>query len=91
MKTHLTVVLSFLLFSTYSFSQLVTPSDRVTSRLNVRDMPSGNVIGSLEPGETAPLITDTIPYWYMILFNTDTAYVHKASTLRSCAKNFTIE
>jgi len=78
MKTHLTVVLSFLLLSTYSFSQLVTPSDRVISRLNVRDMPSGNMIGSLEPGETAPLITDTIPYWYMILYNANTGYVHKS-------------
>ena len=77
MKTHL-ILLALLLFSNFSFSQLVTPNDRVSSRLNVRDMPSGNVIGSLEPGETAPLITDTVPYWYMILYNADTGYVHKA-------------
>jgi endonuclease/exonuclease/phosphatase family metal-dependent hydrolase len=77
------IILSFLfvciLTISVSFAQSVTPNDRVSSSLNVRDMPSGTVIGSLEIGETALLITDTIPYWYMILYEgTDTGYVHKA-------------
>ncbi|MEE4257048.1 MAG: endonuclease/exonuclease/phosphatase family protein, partial [Bacteroidales bacterium] len=78
MKTRLLLFIAFLLFSALTYAQNVTPNNRVHTHLNVRDMPSGNVIGNLEPGETAPLLTDTVPYWYMILYNADTGYVHKS-------------
>jgi endonuclease/exonuclease/phosphatase family metal-dependent hydrolase len=29
-------------------------------------------------GETAPLLSDQVPYWYMIEYNSDTGYVHKS-------------
>lgn len=79
MKTFSFLLVFFLSFS-FAFSQLVTPNDRVSSRLNVRDLPSsaGNIIGSLEPGESAALLSETVPYYYQILFSgVDTAYVHK--------------
>ncbi len=79
MKIILLSLFVCIFFISVSFAQSVTPNDRVSSSLNVRDMPSGAVIGSLEIGEAALLITDTIPYWYMILYEgTDTGYVHKA-------------
>jgi endonuclease/exonuclease/phosphatase family metal-dependent hydrolase len=31
----------------------------------------------MAPGESAPLLSDELPYWYMISFNADTGYVHK--------------
>jgi len=77
-------ILPFFLISVFSFSitfsQQVTPNERVQTSLNVRDVPSsaGNVIGSLLPGETATLIADTIPYWYQIAYDQDTGYIHKA-------------
>jgi len=78
MKSRMFMLPAFLLFSAFAISQSVTPNHRVSSYLNVRNLPSGNVIGNLQPGETASLITDTVPYWYMILYNADTGYVHKA-------------
>ncbi len=80
MKTILSLILLFYFFSFISLSQNIRPNDRVISHLNVRDLPSsaGTVIGSLEPGETAMLITDTIPFWYEIRYDQDTGYVHKA-------------
>jgi len=78
MKIILSSLFICLLFISVSIAQSVSPNDRVSTRLNVRDIPSGIVVGSLEKGETALLITDTIPYWYMILYGeTDTGYVHK--------------
>ena len=78
MKTVISFFFGFLVFVPFTFSQLVTPNHRVSSRLNVRDMPGGNIIGSLEPGESAPLITDAIASYYKILYEgTDTGYVHK--------------
>lgn len=80
MKTITSFLLVFFFFVSFAFSQLVTPSHRVHTRLNVRDLPSsaGQIIGSLEPGETVPLLSENVPYWYMILFQSDTAYVHKS-------------
>lgn len=78
MKTFLSSLFILFVFVSASVAQSVTPNDRVSSHLNVRDLPSGTVIGSLEIGETALLITDTIPYWYQIFFEgVDTGYVHK--------------
>ena len=81
MKTLISSFFLFFILISLSVAQSVSPGERVSSRLNVRDLPSsdGTVIGSLEPGETALLITDTIPYWYQILYDgLDTGYVHKA-------------
>ncbi|NQT77517.1 MAG: endonuclease/exonuclease/phosphatase family protein [Bacteroidetes bacterium] len=80
MKTTVSFLLAFFLFVSFAFSQLVSPNNRVHTRLNVRDMPSsaGQIIGSLAPGEAAPLITDTVSHYYQILFEgSDQAYVHK--------------
>ncbi len=80
MKAILSFLFIFFLIVSVSHSQQVTPNERVQSRLNVRDMPSaaGNVLGTLDPGETALLLTDTIPYWYQIHYDDqDTGYVHK--------------
>ena len=58
----------------------VTPSDRVASRLNVREQPSTDspIVGKLVPGETATLI-DSPARWYRIrLDNGALGYVSKA-------------
>lgn len=58
----------------------VTPSDRVTTRLNVREEPSTDsaIIGKLAPGETASLI-DSAARWYHVRLDDGTpGYVSKA-------------
>lgn len=83
MKTILSFLFIIFVLTFSAFSQKVVPNDRVQTRVNVRDMPStsGMVIGSLEIGESAVLITDTIPYWYQAIISTgDTGYVSKAWT-----------
>jgi len=61
----------------------VTPSDRVTDPINVRDQPTSKgseVIGALRPGEQADLL-ETIPRWYMVQLADGTeGYVSKAWT-----------
>ena len=46
---------------------VITPSDRVATRLNVREEPRGDsvIVGKLEKNETAELI-EAVPYWYKI-------------------------
>ncbi len=59
---------------------VITPSDRVETRLNVREEPAAGspVVGKLERNETADLL-DSIPYWYHVrLFNGVEGYVAKA-------------
>ncbi|MCO6414079.1 MAG: SH3 domain-containing protein [Thiogranum sp.] len=45
----------------------MTPSDRVTTRLNVRSEPSASteVVGKLHPGEDA-LFLEAVPHWYKV-------------------------
>jgi len=70
------------LFSQVAWADLVVPSDRVETRLRVRDDPSGSsaVVGHLEPGESAQLDPDeTVPSWYAVVLEDGTpGYVSKA-------------
>lgn len=71
-----------LLLSPPALADKVTPSDRVTSYVNVREGPSGNaaVVSQLRPGETAELIA-SVPSWYKIRLADGTeGFVHKAWT-----------
>lgn len=58
----------------------VTPSDRVTTRLNVREHPTTDsaIVGKIVPGETATLI-DSTTRWYQVRLDDGTpGYVSKA-------------
>lgn len=58
----------------------ITPSERVTTRLNVREEPStdSTIVGNLAPGETAILI-DSAVRWYQVRLDDGTlGYVSKA-------------
>lgn len=73
-------VLFLALCVTVVHAEDVTPSDRVTSRLNVREEPSTDslIVGKLEPGETATLV-DSAARWYRVrLDNGALGYVSKA-------------
>ena len=69
MHLRITVILiGLLIWASQSFGATVTPSDRVTTRLNVRDRPStatGIIVGKLLPGEDA-LFLESVPRWYKI-------------------------
>jgi competence protein ComEC len=75
-----------LLLSKSSFAAIVTPSHRVTTRVNVREFPStqdSNIVGKLKVGEEALLI-DNEPRWYKVrLSNGVEGFVSKAWTTLS--------
>jgi len=54
-------------FLNHAYGALVTPSERVTSRLNVRAGPDTNdtIVGQLQPGENAAYVA-SVPFWYEI-------------------------
>ncbi len=58
------LVLSFLL-TLFSVADVVIPSDRVTTGLNVRDVVTGDIIGYVPKGVTAKYIS-SIPSYYII-------------------------
>jgi hypothetical protein len=63
-----------------AWSDQVTPSERVTSHLNVRLEPSGAsaVVGALQPGEAAAF-ERSVPFWYEVMLPDGTrGYVSKA-------------
>ncbi|HSP88171.1 MAG TPA: SH3 domain-containing protein [Ignavibacteriaceae bacterium] len=67
------------------FAQKVTPADRVTEKVTVRQNPDtqSGVAGFLFKGETADLLED-VPYWYKIKLNSQViGYVSKAWTTLS--------
>ncbi|NQZ62558.1 SH3 domain-containing protein [Crocosphaera sp.] len=58
----------FLLFITFLLpaeEYLVTPTSRIITKLNVRDLPNGQIIGELHRGEYSELI-EKIPFWYKV-------------------------
>jgi endonuclease/exonuclease/phosphatase family metal-dependent hydrolase len=60
----------------------VTPSDRVTSHVNVRQLPTSesSIVGTLGVGENAQLL-DSVPYWHKISLTDGTeGFVSKAWT-----------
>ena len=61
------ILVGFLLWATQGYGAVVTPSDRVTSRLNVRDGPSTttSIVGKLLPGKEA-LFLESVPHWYKV-------------------------
>lgn len=70
----------FLLSSSLSLADQITPNNRVHSRLNVRSGPSrdGDIVATLEPGQTAQLIA-SVPYWYQVTLDNGIAgFVSKA-------------
>jgi hypothetical protein len=85
MHWRITIILvSLLLCSNQGFGAVVTPSDRVTTRLNVRDGPSTTtaIVGKLQPGEDA-LFLESIPRWYKIqLDNGQEGFVSKSWSIK---------
>lgn len=85
MRRFLLIVAGLFLFSDLlsqsSIAQdRVSPSDRVSTRLNVRSQPDARsaIIGSLQPGQSAILL-EAIPNWYRIrLQDSREGYVSKA-------------
>jgi len=76
----LTLLLVFGLVLGSEARTVIAPSDRVETRLNVREEPVAGspIVGKLEVNETADLI-ESIPYWYHVrLYNGVEAYVSKA-------------
>jgi hypothetical protein len=76
------VVFALLILAPAATATLVTPSDRVTTRLNVREFPSPDsaAVGKLEKGETAELV-ESVPRWYQIrLHNGVIGFVSKSWT-----------
>ena len=70
----------FFLSGLPAYADLVVPSSRVTSHLNVRQQPDVNspVVGILSPGETAEL-AGSVPHWYKLTLNNGTqGFVSKA-------------
>ena len=70
----------FILIGSTARADKVTPSNRVSNYLNVREQPDVNsaIIGTLPTGQSAELI-ESIPYWYRIkLIDGSTGYVSKA-------------
>jgi hypothetical protein len=62
------VAVAVLVLGRPTFAQdLVVPSERVTSFVNIRSRPSASApeIGRLEPGESPPLVPD-VPRWYEV-------------------------
>lgn len=58
----------------------ITPSERVTTRLNVREEPStdSTIVGNLAPGETAILIDSAVRWYQVRLEDGSLGYVSKA-------------
>jgi len=74
------LLLTLLLISIPANAEQVTPSDRVTTHVNVREQPSSqsNIVGTLNINETAELL-ESVPYWHRIRLSNDTVgYVSKA-------------
>ncbi|AFU97810.1 endonuclease/exonuclease/phosphatase family protein [Simiduia agarivorans] len=59
------VLLGWLLVVQGVWADVITPSDRVTTGLNVRALASDTVIAALAPGESATYVA-TIPQYYVI-------------------------
>ena len=47
------------------------------SKLNVRSMPNGEIVGELEPGEEVKIITMINDGWALIMFKDEPAYVNR--------------
>ena len=47
------------------------------SKLNVRNMPNGEIVGELEPGEEVKIITMINDGWALIMFKDEPAYVNR--------------
>lgn len=66
----------------------ITPADRVSSRLNVREEATTDspVVGKLEKNETADLLDDSVSHWYKIrLHNGVEGFVSKSWSRRVAA------
>lgn len=63
------------------YSAYITPSDRVSNFISIREYPSSSdsdVVGKLKPGEKAELLK-VVPRWYKVRFNNSVeGYVSKA-------------
>jgi competence protein ComEC len=83
----LILCLGLMLCGSVSAQDLVTPSDRVTSHVNLRAEPNENAaeLGELDIGEALPLV-GSVPRWYEVrLPGGGTAFVSKAWTTISQA------
>ncbi|TVO69705.1 hypothetical protein [Sedimenticola selenatireducens] len=72
------IIIILVVFSSLVHADRIVPSERVESRLIVRDAPGGDRISSLEPGQSADYIA-SVPYWYEIRLQSGaTGFVSKA-------------
>jgi hypothetical protein len=77
------VVFFFLFAVSPAIGDQITPSDRVSTHVNVRQEPLAGspAVGALNSGQSAELI-ESIPYWYHIRLSSGAAgYVSKAWTV----------
>ena len=83
MKKQIIIILLFLISFSQAAGELITPNDRVSNHVNVRQTPVTNspVVGTLEPNQQAELI-ESVPYWYHIrLSDGIEGYASKAWTV----------
>ena len=72
----------FITATSVALSDVVSPSDRATSGVFVRERPSANSanIGTIQPGQQAELV-GSVPYWYQVkLPDGRVGYVSKSWT-----------
>lgn len=81
MKIH--YLFFMLLYCQVSFADFITPSDRVTSHVNVRETTDRGdiVVAKLYPGVMAELITPSGAYYNVRMPNGVEGYVHKSWTV----------
>jgi len=65
--TNIAILFTLSVLVVTAHAALVTPSTRVTTRLNVRDGPSADntIVAHLQPGEEATFVA-SVPFWYKI-------------------------
>jgi len=78
------ILIGLLVWGSQGFGAVVTPSDRVTSRLNVRDgfSTTTGIVGKLQPGEDA-LFIESVPRWNKIQLDSgQEGFVSKSWSIR---------
>ena len=98
MKFLPTLIILLLTLTTQTYADTVEPSDRVTSRLKVKEAPSGNadIAMYLYPGQSLPFVSRTNRYYYEVtLPNGNSGWTSKSwskvvTTTTTTTNNLTI-
>ncbi len=85
MRTCLSIIIfGLFLWISQCYAAVVVPSDRVTTRLNVRSGPSAttSIVGKLNPDDEADYV-DSVPRWHKVrLENGQVGYVSKSWSIK---------